>query len=359
MDTLREYLRLEYQTRLKSVARFTREAAQEFSPEVPQQTNSCDCGVYLLHYIELVFKNPSFFRFPAKLDQGELQDWFCEGEIQHKREEIAALIQGMAAKNVAFPQLRFMERRNRYEKDIRKEIGYFESNLSWIFRRRRKINDESEDSSSNKKTPPTSENGEATAEDGGVASRKSRRTAASAAAKSIKAAAATEEAAEGDEAEPEAEAARRRVAAEAARANRRRAADDNKRLADAAAEAESPADAAQRIMAASGKFDDVIKPSRYFKNTTLPHRNLLTYLKNPFSSGAAAVRPRPRPQDKRTRTSCPRRTTPLLALPLPLPLPSLRHRLALLFRPRLHSLRPFRTMQPRSSSRRRRRRGGT
>ena len=63
------------------------------SPSVPQQSNSCDCGVFLLHYVELIFGNPSFFRFPSKVSKQDFQDWFQEEEVRHKRKQIADLIQ--------------------------------------------------------------------------------------------------------------------------------------------------------------------------------------------------------------------------------------------------------------------------
>lgn len=80
----------------------------EIEPEVPQQTNSCDCGVYLLHYVELLFKNPGQFYWAKMKD---LKSWFAESEVRHKREFLANLIQELAVKtnpNVGnFPNLKF------------------------------------------------------------------------------------------------------------------------------------------------------------------------------------------------------------------------------------------------------------
>ncbi len=53
---LREYLRKEYHARKGRAVHFGVESMGVRTPEVPQQENSCDCGVYLLHYVEMVFK---------------------------------------------------------------------------------------------------------------------------------------------------------------------------------------------------------------------------------------------------------------------------------------------------------------
>ncbi|EGC32140.1 hypothetical protein DICPUDRAFT_155939 [Dictyostelium purpureum] len=57
-------------------------------PHVPLQNNSYDCGVFLLHYLELFCKNPiTDFNKPL-----ELPNWFKVSEITKKRKELKRLI---------------------------------------------------------------------------------------------------------------------------------------------------------------------------------------------------------------------------------------------------------------------------
>jgi Ulp1 family protease len=41
---------------------FGKEKMGEKHPPIPQQPNSSDCGIFLLHYVELIFKVPLFKR---------------------------------------------------------------------------------------------------------------------------------------------------------------------------------------------------------------------------------------------------------------------------------------------------------
>ncbi|XP_059086226.1 uncharacterized protein LOC131882947 isoform X2 [Tigriopus californicus] len=108
ISKLRSYLGFEYLEKHQNRISFGREKMVEIEPDVPQQTNSCDCGVYLLHYVELLFKNPGQFYWAKMRD---LRSWFAESEVRHKREFLASLIQELALKanpNVAkFPNLKF------------------------------------------------------------------------------------------------------------------------------------------------------------------------------------------------------------------------------------------------------------
>merc|ERR1712173_149710 len=54
---------------------------------VPQQTNSCDCGVYVLHFAQLFALNP-FYNSGNCISRN---DWFSSRDIEQKRNDIKAL----------------------------------------------------------------------------------------------------------------------------------------------------------------------------------------------------------------------------------------------------------------------------
>eukprot|EP00457_Paulinella_chromatophora_P002038 gb/GEZN01002042.1/.p1 GENE.gb/GEZN01002042.1/~~gb/GEZN01002042.1/.p1 ORF type:complete len:771 (-),score=117.34 gb/GEZN01002042.1/:183-2495(-) len=54
--------------------------------QVPQQENGCDCGVFLLHYVELFVKQPLHY------SNEHQQDWFDISVIQEKRPQLKKLI---------------------------------------------------------------------------------------------------------------------------------------------------------------------------------------------------------------------------------------------------------------------------
>ena len=90
---IRSYLQYEYLERRGAVLSFSKDNMTQIVPQIPQQPNSCDCGIYLLHYIELIFQNPNHYwgpKFP------NLTNWFPSEQIDNKREEIAILIQELA-----------------------------------------------------------------------------------------------------------------------------------------------------------------------------------------------------------------------------------------------------------------------
>jgi Ulp1 family protease len=60
--------------------------------KVPIQPNTCDCGVYLLHYVEIFFKDPIKLRDMILHRVGTKQDWFDIRDIPEKRKLIMGLI---------------------------------------------------------------------------------------------------------------------------------------------------------------------------------------------------------------------------------------------------------------------------
>eukprot|EP00466_Bigelowiella_natans_P012187 jgi/Bigna1/128747/aug1.7_g3455 len=67
---------------------------QSSSSWFPQQDNTCDCGVYVLHYAELYSMKP-FEDFLTNRN-----DWFKKGEIAKKRKDILQLINDLSGKGV-------------------------------------------------------------------------------------------------------------------------------------------------------------------------------------------------------------------------------------------------------------------
>ena len=55
--------------------------------EVPQQDNSCDCGLFLLHYVELFSLQPW-----KDLQNSNHKEWFKPADAKKKRQKIKVLI---------------------------------------------------------------------------------------------------------------------------------------------------------------------------------------------------------------------------------------------------------------------------
>ena len=92
-NKIRSYLQFEHLEKKTFPLTFGRDKMDEKHPEIPLQPNSNDCGVFLLHYVELIFKNVSQF-IGAKIP--DLSKWFAEREILYKRYDIACLIRDLS-----------------------------------------------------------------------------------------------------------------------------------------------------------------------------------------------------------------------------------------------------------------------
>lgn len=87
--TLREYLSIEYKVKEGKTKAFTKDTIKGMLPKVPQQTNFTDCGLYLLQYVEMFFKEPiRDYHPPIK----QLINWFPEEVVSRKREDIVNLL---------------------------------------------------------------------------------------------------------------------------------------------------------------------------------------------------------------------------------------------------------------------------
>ena len=56
LNKIRTYLQFEHLERKKYPLTFGKDKMDEKNPEIPLQPNSCDCGLFLLHYVELIFQ---------------------------------------------------------------------------------------------------------------------------------------------------------------------------------------------------------------------------------------------------------------------------------------------------------------
>jgi len=60
--------------------------------KVPKQSNSLDCGVYLIKYIETFLQNPDKYMNMVLLSKKDDEQWFKKSSIKRKREDIRDLI---------------------------------------------------------------------------------------------------------------------------------------------------------------------------------------------------------------------------------------------------------------------------
>ena len=111
VSKIRSYLTFEHLEKKKIPKNYGKEKMGEKHPPIPLQPNSCDCGLFLLHYVELIFKDPDMFLGAILPD---LSKWFNTSDVEeNKREEIADLIQKVAqttGRDVRFPRIKFPSR---------------------------------------------------------------------------------------------------------------------------------------------------------------------------------------------------------------------------------------------------------
>ena len=95
VSKIRSYLYYEYNERKGVGLSFGRDKMKLHNLSVPLQPNECDCGLYLLHYVELIFEDPDRF-----LDKPlpNLSQWFKSEVIIKKRKFIASVIKRLSSK---------------------------------------------------------------------------------------------------------------------------------------------------------------------------------------------------------------------------------------------------------------------
>jgi len=96
---IREYLSLEWNNKKSKPSNgeipekvFTYKTLPLLRCNVPKQNNLCDCGVFLLHYLELFCRNPEK-NFDEPLNR---PNWFPISEIEEKRKTIKSIINILA-----------------------------------------------------------------------------------------------------------------------------------------------------------------------------------------------------------------------------------------------------------------------
>lgn len=88
--TLRDYLTMEYKSKMDTERVYNRDVIKGACCKVPQQNNFTDCGLYLLQYVEQFFKDPlKDYNIPIK----SINNWFEEMVVTKKREDICKLIE--------------------------------------------------------------------------------------------------------------------------------------------------------------------------------------------------------------------------------------------------------------------------
>ena len=94
---LRHYLTVEWAHRRPNqpARSFDKTNMKGCYPKVPRQNNDCDCGVFLLQYVESFFSSQSIksFRIPV-----HLESWFTQEYVSKKRQSIQTLINTLAEK---------------------------------------------------------------------------------------------------------------------------------------------------------------------------------------------------------------------------------------------------------------------
>ncbi|KAJ1982585.1 hypothetical protein H4R35_000211 [Dimargaris xerosporica] len=90
---LNSYLRLEAETKQKTVVMPKLPGTYA---KVPLQTNHCDCGVFVLEYVESFLREPMFFLEVMMNRLGGRNAWFPTSHIGQKRQLIHKTILDLA-----------------------------------------------------------------------------------------------------------------------------------------------------------------------------------------------------------------------------------------------------------------------
>jgi len=116
VNNLRQYLAQEWRKKMctgqdtSEEFAFSAREMRTIQPSKPEQDNGSDCGLFLLNYVENMFKNVEQFLWPTLPD---MSDWFTVEEVAWKRKNIAELIRTLASEqrpgvNLNFPKIKFV-----------------------------------------------------------------------------------------------------------------------------------------------------------------------------------------------------------------------------------------------------------
>jgi len=96
-SNLRHYLTMEWKEKRLGLGPekcFTKNNLKGSFPKIPLQNNDCDCGVYILQFVESFFQQPILnYKFPIKK-----KDWFTKADVDSKRENIMKIISNLEEK---------------------------------------------------------------------------------------------------------------------------------------------------------------------------------------------------------------------------------------------------------------------
>jgi len=125
-NPIKEFLTYEWNEKKGSEASFkTRGLMRDFFPRVPNQTNSSDCGLFVLEYIEQFLKNPDYLVGKVFANQKTaFLDWFPTANAKNKRQPIRSLILELVPKEIASKlQVLIKDEKDSDDEDLNDEIG--------------------------------------------------------------------------------------------------------------------------------------------------------------------------------------------------------------------------------------------
>jgi hypothetical protein len=117
VSNIRHYLAAEWKAKMcgeegdEEEFEFSSKEMKTVRPVKPEQENYSDCGIYLLHYIEHMFRSVAQYYWPGSIQN--LSAWFTTEEISTKRDEIATLIRCLTEEqnpeqDMKFPSIPFL-----------------------------------------------------------------------------------------------------------------------------------------------------------------------------------------------------------------------------------------------------------
>jgi hypothetical protein len=96
---VRDYLTQRYKQETGKEIAFDCKSIPGKSPKLPIQPNGYDCGVYLLHYVEMFINKTDKGEF---YERGSFKDWFEYSDIKLKRKKIILLLESLTNLNLSY-----------------------------------------------------------------------------------------------------------------------------------------------------------------------------------------------------------------------------------------------------------------
>jgi hypothetical protein len=96
---IRDYLGQRYKQETGKDIAFDGKSIRGKSPKLPTQPNGYDCGVYLLHYVEMFINKQDKDEFYEKTS---FKDWFDYSDIKLKRKKIIRLLESLTNLDLSY-----------------------------------------------------------------------------------------------------------------------------------------------------------------------------------------------------------------------------------------------------------------